>query len=166
MMPRERVRTDVVFKFDELEESAKERARDDWRSHGLDYEWWDGVYEDAKRIGAKIEGFDLGRRQSIEFRLTENANEVARRIIADHGRETDTFREGIDWILGMNWKGGDRSGCTEDEGEEYVKEFERALGECYWRILRDEEEYLNSDESVDESLRINDYEFTEEGRMA
>ena len=33
-----------VFKYDELSDSAKDRARD-WYIEGMDYQWWDSVYE-------------------------------------------------------------------------------------------------------------------------
>lgn len=34
--------------FDQLEDSAKERARDWYREGALDYEWWEFIYEDWK----------------------------------------------------------------------------------------------------------------------
>lgn len=41
------------FEFSELSESAKETARNHYRSGDYPgYEWWDGVYEDAVRMGA------------------------------------------------------------------------------------------------------------------
>ena len=47
-----------IYQFSELSEEAKETARDWWRAGGLDYEWWDGVYETAKDAGA-ILGIDI-----------------------------------------------------------------------------------------------------------
>lgn len=46
-----RVVETTVYKFSELTDAAKERAIEDWNRDGLDYEWWDSVYEDAKTIG-------------------------------------------------------------------------------------------------------------------
>jgi hypothetical protein len=43
-----------VYKFDELSESAKQKAIDDYRQDGFDYDWWDAVYEDARQIGEII----------------------------------------------------------------------------------------------------------------
>ena len=43
-----------VYKFDELSESAKQKAIDDYRQDGFDHDWWDAVYEDAKQIGEVI----------------------------------------------------------------------------------------------------------------
>lgn len=40
------------FTYDELSESAKERALDETRSQEYHYDWWDCIYEDAVCIGA------------------------------------------------------------------------------------------------------------------
>ena len=48
----------TVFLFDELSDAAKEKARDWYRQNGMDYEWWDGVYADAKQV-ADIIGIDI-----------------------------------------------------------------------------------------------------------
>jgi len=44
-MPHDK--TETVYFFAELEDDAKEKARDWYRDGALDYEWWDSVYEDA-----------------------------------------------------------------------------------------------------------------------
>lgn len=55
-MPHDK--TETVFYFDELSDGAKEKARDWWRTNGLDYEWWDSSYEwfeaCAKALGIEI----------------------------------------------------------------------------------------------------------------
>lgn len=49
-----------VYTFDELSDSAKDRARDWWRN-GLHHdEWWENVYDMAKEAGA-ILGIDIDR---------------------------------------------------------------------------------------------------------
>ena len=53
-------RTVAIYKFDELDDDAKEVARDWWRNGGLDYEWWDHIVDDAKRVGALI-GFEIDK---------------------------------------------------------------------------------------------------------
>lgn len=47
------------MKFTDLSDKAKERARDKWRAHYQDYDWWDGVYADAVRLGALM-GLEVG----------------------------------------------------------------------------------------------------------
>ena len=57
-MPREVIKT--VFKYEELSDEAKEKAREWYRGEdgGLDYEWWDCVYDDFERI-CEILGIEL-----------------------------------------------------------------------------------------------------------
>jgi len=53
--------TSTVYKFDELSEAAKEKAREWYREGDLGYEWWDTFYDDFARI-ADILGIDLRQR--------------------------------------------------------------------------------------------------------
>jgi hypothetical protein len=47
-----------VFKFSELDDRAKERARDWYREGALDYEWWDCTFDDARACLA-LAGFNV-----------------------------------------------------------------------------------------------------------
>lgn len=40
----------TVFRFEELSDDAKDRARAWYQEAGLDYDWYDAVYEDFERI--------------------------------------------------------------------------------------------------------------------
>lgn len=51
----------LIYTFDELSESAKEKAREWYRNGQLDYDWWDSVYYDALRM-AEILGIDIDYR--------------------------------------------------------------------------------------------------------
>ena len=42
----------------------------------------------------------------------------------------------------------------------------RSFADWIYRQLKEEYEYRMSDENVDESIRINEYEFDENGRIA
>lgn len=49
----------TLYQYDELPtDEARERARDWYTSGGLDCDWWDCVYDDAKEIGAAL-GFTI-----------------------------------------------------------------------------------------------------------
>lgn len=59
------------------------------------------------------------------------------------------------------------------DGNPLTADAEDVLVECLWncahwiyRCLRDEYEYQNADEQVDENIRANEYEFDEEGNRA
>lgn len=47
-----------IYSYNELSPEAKEKARSWFREDYPDYEWWDAVYDDAKRIG-KILGITI-----------------------------------------------------------------------------------------------------------
>ena len=61
------------MKFQDLSESDKQRARDEYTSEGyLDYDWWDGVYEDAVNV-AEILGIEIatrGEHNEIDIRFS------------------------------------------------------------------------------------------------
>ena len=50
--------THWLYKFEELSDRAKEKAREWYRSGQLDYDWWDFVYDDALRM-AEILGIEV-----------------------------------------------------------------------------------------------------------
>lgn len=51
----------TVYKFDELSDKAKEKAREWYRDGQLDYDWWEFVYEQAD-TAAKHLGIDIDRK--------------------------------------------------------------------------------------------------------
>ncbi|MNC28598.1 hypothetical protein D3C75_768140 [compost metagenome] len=55
-----RTETVNVYKFDELSEKAKEKARQWYRQAGESDQWWDGVFEDVRDI-AKLMGVEIER---------------------------------------------------------------------------------------------------------
>jgi len=55
----------TVYKFDELDLHAKERAREHYRSMACSDEWWEDTYEDAIQI-ANILGIKI-RQRTVKF---------------------------------------------------------------------------------------------------
>lgn len=51
----------LTYTFDELSDTAKEKAREWYRNGQLDYDWWDFVYDGADKI-ASIIGIDIDRK--------------------------------------------------------------------------------------------------------
>lgn len=170
-MPRKIVKE--IYKFDELKEKAKEKARDWYREHSLDYEWWESVYEDAKNIGLKITGFDIDRAVGAEGKFTDSALDVAKAILKDHGHMTETYKNARDFLEEMAKKEKAYYAADEDnedfegseEAEELEKEFLNTLLQDYAQILRAEYKHLMSDEIVDESIVANEYEFNADGTV-
>lgn len=168
-----RTATINYYTFNELSDRAKETARNWWRQHALDYDWWDSIYEDAAQVGIKITGFDTGRSCEIDGDFTGTPEETANKILAEHGESTDTAAEARHYLktLGEFMATAEKDEYSElatyaleADREDIDKEFLRALLEEYLVMLRSEYEYQYSEECVDELLVANDYEFTEDGK--
>ncbi len=158
--------TVTSYEFDELSSKAKEVARDWFREGALDYEWWDSVYEDAKNVGLKITEFDTGR-HFIGAELTVNPIDSAQAVVADHGKDTATYKIASSFLKSVKnpddrgvWDRTAPREVIEEMGEEYLSN----LKDAYLQTLIDEAEYLTSDEQVDESIRANEYEFHKNGK--
>lgn len=156
-----------VFTFDELSDKAKEKARDWYREGAFDDRWYDQVYEDAENIGLKITSFDTGRSQEIEGDFTGSHTETADKIIKDHGEHCQTFKLAKNFLeerneLSKAWH--EDEDAVDEKIENLEGEFKKDLLNEYLSMLGKELEYLQSDESVDENIRANEYTFTEEGK--
>ena len=51
----------TLYKYEELNDRAKQRARECYLEGGLDYSWWEFCYDDFARV-AEILGIDLSQR--------------------------------------------------------------------------------------------------------
>jgi hypothetical protein len=60
----------------------------------------------------------------------------------------------------------DVDGANDSEAEESLTQLLRDLADWIYKQLESEYDWRLSDENVDESIRINEYEFDEEGRLA
>lgn len=171
-----RIMETKVFQFDELSDRAKDRAREWYRDGALDYEWWDTTYEDANTIGLKISAFDLDRGAYVKADFLASAEETAHKIEENHGKSCETYRDAKNYL-----KERDEiiSTTEKDENGDFVNEygldqkldsldaeFLKTLCGDYQIMLQNEMEYLLSDESVDETIKANEYEFTEDGKRA
>ena len=212
-MPRQVCKT--IYKFDELDGRAKEKARDWFRSGALLYEWWDTTLDDAKTClalagfrvddiyfsgfssqgdGACFEGAWYARdAKPIKVMKAHAPKDKTLHAIARECRRIARLRPDA----GMRVKHRGRyshEGCTEffidcdapefaddkrrttaewdalrtrdAEISTEIKEVSRDAMRWIYSQLRAEYEYQMSDEVVDENIRVNDYEFTEEGRRA
>lgn len=152
-----------VYTFEELSDKAQEKALERLWDLNVHHGWWESVYEDAKRIGFEITGFDTDRGNYLSGNFTTSAPEMAEAIVREHGGETDT--------LGLARKFLDETtalGNLEENGAAFdslADEFERAIKEEYLHMLRREYEYLTSREAIIETIEANGYEFDEEGEL-
>jgi len=175
--PVKTIHTDV-FAFDDLDDKAKDVARDWYREGSLDYDWWDPTYEDAETIGLRIKSFELdrGRHATGEFKYFGGAEQCAGLILENHGEDCETYKTAKQYLADLaklNTEieavdGDDETNVEyelwQDKRGELNDEFLNSLLEDYSIMLQHEYEYLLSDEAVDDAIRANEYTFTEQGK--
>jgi hypothetical protein len=169
-----------IYSFDELSDKAKDNARDWFREVCQHEQWWEHIYDDAERVGLRLTTFDLDRNRHAkgEFCVFGGAEQCAGLILKEHGKDCETFKTAKQFVADLKKlnaeieavDGDDETNCEyelwQDKRGELCDEFLRSILEDYSIILQKEIEHLYSDESVDENIRINEYEFTESGEPA
>ena len=163
-----------LYDFDELNDSAKQRARDWLLQDYPFYDWWENTYSDANDIGLKITSFDLDRDRHAKGEFITSAPECAESILRTHGDSCETYKTAKEYLHALNEigvscdaeDGSDERNKWESEREKIDNEFLRSILEDYSIMLQKESEYLVSDEHIDEAIRINGYTFTADGKRA
>jgi len=214
-----------VFKYGELSESAQQKARE-WYLDGMDYDWWDSVYEmaieDGKEKGFYIDkiyfsGFHsqgdgaswIGQvdvRQWLEENLPDSIGVSAWaqliqedvvdkfcKVVANNSHychestmqfndvedHTDEFTD--DWLMELPsiFKGmevqhlfdiivsDDNCPLKSTEGiTQAIAESGKQYAKDIYHRLREEYEYLCSEEMMLDHFDANDYHFTNEGKLS
>lgn len=201
------------FKFEELSERAKDKAREEYTSGDYPgHDWWDGVYEDAVHMGQML-GIEIGATTHVstkgrnytttniwfsgfgsqgegacfdgDYRYAPNAakhidqetnDEELLRIAKELTLMHVTQRlQGLEYFTAAIHAERNNSIRTEirdwgvDEvGEPDEKAFAQLMqdfADWIYARLEDENDYLYSDEYVDERLSENDCVFDESGVM-
>lgn len=163
-----------VYQFDELSETAQQKAIEECSEFNVSYNWWDCTYEDAERIGLKITEFDLDRNRHCKGEFNLSACEVAQNIFNEHGENCETFKTATKFM--KEWQPifsgymnesheNYESGENEDKMMELESDFLHDLLEDYSIMLQDEYEYLTSEEAIIETIKASEYEFLETGEI-
>lgn len=137
-----------IFKFDELSSEAKENAIEYFSDINTDY-WWDFICDDAKNIGLDIVEFDLYLNQ-YNIKPIESFSKIKELILKNHGKETETYKIVDQYDL--------RNFTQKHNMIEGLKK-------AYIKMLHNEYEYLTSDPAIIETIKANDYEFYENGKL-
>ena len=173
---RKETTTRTLCRFEELSEEVQEKAIERLYDLNVDYEWWACTYDDAKQIGLVIETFDIDRGSYVRGKWTESAEDVAKLIIKNHGKECETYKDAVNFLAES--KNGEKiykdhpdydAECDYADSLDYetaCEEFLRVLCEDYRMVLQKEYEYLTSREAIEETIAANEYEFTEDGKLA
>jgi len=168
----------TVYKFDELSKRIQQLAIEKLYGINVDYAWWGTTYEDAKTIGLEIESFELDRNRHCSGGIMYSGNETSNLILENHGEKCQTtalaigFRSRWDNLVSEFSDGVKTDEVTEENEQEFdekadelEKEFENDLLSEYANILQKESEYLMSEEAIIESIKANDYDFTDDGEI-
>ncbi len=166
-----------VYKYDELTEDQQQKVLENYADINVFDEWWDSMCEDAKTVGIEITEFDPGRGRYCQGDFIESANGTAILIFNEHGKACETYKtaENYQDEISALWAKlpEDRAddGCDNNEYErekleaDIDAEFLRSILEDYSILLQKEYEYMTSEEVIIETLRANDYDFTEDGKI-
>ena len=154
--------TIALYKFDELSDDAKETAREAYRYSGIEYFWFDDAIGSIKAFcdyfNVKIKDYEIGA-YSPSY-LTTDANNANFRGIKLKSIDRENMPTGycLDCTLWQTFY--DQFKRTGDA----LYAFNDAIDDAVREIVRDAE-YQYSDESIDEMLTINEYDFTENGKI-
>lgn len=158
-----------LYQFSELNEAAKKKAIEEFSHINVDYDWWDFIYEDAAQVGIKLTGFDIGRGREISGDFETYAENAAESILKQHGKTCASYKAAKKFLAGIKvirvkiaLAAGEEDDY-QDEGEELADEFKKEILNCYWKDLRDEYEYQQTDEAIIETIEANEYEFEQDG---
>jgi hypothetical protein len=168
--------TTTIYKFDELSEEGKQNAIQKNWDINLHYGWWEYTYGDAKNVGIKINGFDIDREAYCQIDIKDSCYHTADLIIKYHGEVCDTYKtakqfiDDYDALVKKYSDGKDTDRVTEENEYEFdnevndlEEEFKKSIAEDYRIILQKEFEYLTSEEAIIETIKANDYDFTDKG---
>lgn len=168
-----------IYHFDELTDTAKEKAVECIRQLSYDDEWWQQTYDDAENVDMKITHFDTGRAWDIGLKFNSSAYETAMKIVAEHGEMCETYKTAKAFItewdasvvkhsdgINLDQVDDDKADEFDEEADELETEFTYSLGHDYLIMLRNDEGYIYSDEGIKGQIECNDtWEFTEEGKL-
>ena len=157
-----RTETITLYRFDELPtDAAKERAREWWRSI-MDFDGrdeLDSIKTFCDYFGVKLTDWSIGPYCAIEYRTDAANHHFRSHKLREFSREHMPTGYYLDCSLWMTFYDVfKKTGDAKDA-------FDSALWEAF-KDWRTDMEWHLSDESIDESLTMNEYEFHENGSRA
>jgi len=170
----------MAFQFDELDSQTQEKVIENNRTINVDSDFWYQCELDNYKyeLNIKVNQFDIYRK-TIDITI-EDSFETAQSILTFFGEESSivysakAFINDRDALVKKYGEGNDKEGYSVkeeywseyDEEIEYLEEeFRREIAEEILFMLIGQYEYEISDDAVKETILINEYEFTEEGKM-
>ena len=157
-----RTETIAVYTFNELDEKAKDRARN-WYYEGLDYPWYCEAEESIKAFCSafhvRVLDYAYGPFNCHNYIKTD-AEPAHFRGLKLRDVDREAMRAGYYLDNTLQYAFYD---AFKQTGNAYAA-FKCALDAAISDIVADVECY-HSTEAIDEMLEVNDYEFTADGRV-
>jgi hypothetical protein len=159
-----------IYKYDELSDKAKEKAIECLSDINVDFGWWDSEY--AKNIGLELTEFDLDRNRHAKGRFLDSAEYCASQIIKEHGKTCETYKTAKAYLKEIKEIETKHADKESDNGLTYAgdqaieqanEDFLKSILEDYSIMLQKQNEYLQSREAIEESIRCNEYDFSVAG---
>ena len=174
----------TVYSFDELSEAAQERALNAFRCSNVEFNWWEDTFGTIRTAG-KLLGLEIGDIHfdaylycifDANYEYARGAAKAVRNEFPQDTKLHDVARK----LQDLQKRHFYSLSCAVTEGRttnryscfRFGEDYECDLGDIIddfarWAqiLLRDEYEWLTSDEEVKETIEANGYEFTEEGKL-
>lgn len=157
-----------LYKFDELSEEAQAKAIKNHQTH-TNYDWWDFIEMNAKQSGIIIDSFDVYH-NDINVSFIWVAHDVAHALIHFWGTDSDIGKIGQAFIDDRaklydyhEKEFSQPQNTLEEEEDSLVDYFHSDVSHYFLKQLRDELEWIESDEYAREYLSDMDYDFIEDG---
>jgi hypothetical protein len=156
-----------LYEFRELGEEIQEKVLEKYWEINVDYDWWDGIYEDANQVDFKITEFDIDRERYVNGEFKGSAYNTIEKILENHGESCETYKLALEYKEKYNQleKYEDGEIIENESFEEWENEFLLALCEEFRSILSKQFEYSVSRESIIETIELNEYTFEADGTM-
>lgn len=157
-----------LYKFEELSETAQQKALERYYDININHEWWDWLLAKFESYGLRVSEFDTYRR-SIDGELTDSLIFTCEQILSNYdGGEiwsvANHYKKEFD-KLQKSLTGSERDIYETEDYEAMEHEFKKELLEDVLAMLQKEEDHLSSEEAIIDTLEANDYDFTEDGTI-
>lgn len=155
-----RIVEEKIYQFHELDESAKERARE-WYRTDMEYFWWDDALGSLKRFtkyfNVGIKSYEVSPWCHSWMTTSAEGQHFRGLKLKDHDPEKMQKDYYLDFDLWNDFY------KTWKESSDPLKAFQTAIDNTI-KSIQSDWEYQYTNESVDQNIEANEYEFTEDGK--
>jgi hypothetical protein len=154
-----------VYSFGELSEKAKDVARNKWREHS-DYPWWDDAKSSidafCAHFGVTRKDYEVSTHRPYYFRTDADNAHFRGKQLKQYTPDGPVNAKTSGYCLDFALWGTFYNTFKQTGNAKYA--FNEALDAAFKDVVSDME-WHESDEAIDETLTINEYEYTADGRQ-